>query len=66
MEVLNEERRIYTRRTHFENAVKSAHGNEEDARKNLAKKLSVSLNLIRNEFNSPKLKRKQASQPTKN
>lgn len=28
----------------FENAVKSAHGNEEDARKNLAKKLSVSLN----------------------
>lgn len=28
----------------FENALKSTHGNEEAARKNLAKKLSVSLN----------------------
>lgn len=40
----------------FENALKSAHGNEEAARKKLSEKIISFAKLIRNEFNSPKLK----------
>ena len=34
----------------FENAVKSAHGNEEDARKKLSEKIISFAKLIRNEY----------------
>ena len=40
----------------FENAVKSAHGDEEVARKKLSKKIISYAKVIRSEFNYPKLK----------